>query len=247
MAGHRYEAVTFDFWNTLMVETTAPVELRRELWRDRLATAGHDVSPDRLDEAFKHSWGRFDERWRANRQSTAAEMASDAVAHLDLALSAAVVSDLVSAYLDASLMTPRELQPGVEETFDRLRGLGLSVGIVSDIGAVPSGQIERWLDELGVHHLVDHFSFSDRVGAFKPSPVMFDHALSGLGVAEARRAAHVGDLRRTDVAGANRRGMTSVHYVGGREDTTTDETDEHHEPDHVIADHLDLLDVLGLR
>lgn len=242
-----YDAVTFDFWNTLVVETTAPVELRRQLWLDRLATAGHELTPDRLDEAFKHAWGRFDERWRANQQSTAAEMALDAVAHLDLGVGSDVSADLVAAYLEASLMTPRELQHDVEETFDRLQGLGLGVAIVSDIGAVPSDQIERWLDELGVHHLVDHFSFSDRVGAFKPSAAMFDHALSGLGVTDPSRSAHVGDLRRTDVAGANLHGMTSVHYVGGREDTETDTVDAHHEPDHVITTHLELLDVLGLR
>ena len=43
------------------------------------AEAGHDVTEDRLAEAFKHSWGRFDERWKANEQSTAEVMARDAV------------------------------------------------------------------------------------------------------------------------------------------------------------------------
>lgn len=247
MAGPALRAVTFDFWNTLIVETSAPVELRRVLWSRRLAAAGHAVGDDAIDAAFKHAWARFDERWRANRQSTAAHMADDALEQLGLRLSTDVRDDLAQAYLDASLQTPRELQPGVEETFDRLRGKGLVVGIVSDIGSVPGSQLERWLDELGVHHLINHFSFSDEVGAFKPSREIFDHALDGLGVTDPARAAHVGDLRRTDVAGANAMGMTSVHYVGGREDTEEHTGDPHHDPDHVIADLLDLIDVLGLR
>ncbi len=246
MARQAFEAVTFDFWNTLVVETNAPVELRRQLWVDVLDSAGHEVAPERIDEAFKHAWGRFEERWRANRQSTAAEMSADAAEHLDLGLPTGTVDALTDAYLEASLSTPRVLQPNVEETFDRLRGLGLSVGIVSDIGAVPGSQIERWLDELGVHHLVTHFSFSDAVGAFKPDRVIFDHALSGLGVVDPGRSAHVGDLRRTDIAGANAHGMTSVHYVGGREDTE-ESNDPTHEPDHVITEHLQLIEVLGLR
>lgn len=240
-----YRAVTFDFWNTLVVETTQPVETRQRLWLESLADAGHDVTEERLGEAFKHSWGRFDERWRANQQSTAELMARDAIDHLGLGLSASVADRLVEAYLEASLSTPRVLVDGVEETFDRLRGLGLGVGIISDIGAVPGGQIRRWLDELGVHHLVSHFSFSDEVGVFKPHERIFEHALEGLGEIDPSAVAHVGDLRRTDVAGANAAGMTSVQFVGGREDPA-DADEDAPQPDHVIALHLELLDVLGL-
>lgn len=240
-----YRAITFDFWNTLVVETTQPVETRQQLWLETLADAGHEVTAERLGEAFKHSWGRFDERWKANEQSTAELMARDAIDHLGLGLSGGVADRLVDAYLEASLLTPRVLVDGVEETFDRLRGLGLGVGIISDIGAVPSAQIRRWLDEMGVHHLVTHFSFSDEVGVFKPHERIFEHALGGLHVADPSAVAHVGDLRRTDVAGANAAGMTSVQFVGGREDPA-DADATAPVPDHVIAAHLELLGVLGL-
>lgn len=246
MAGELpYRAVTFDFWNTLVVETTQPVETRQQLWADALAAAGHRIDAERLSEAFTHSWGRFDERWKANQHSTAELMARDAIDHLDLGLDRSVQDRLIEAYLDASLLTPRVLVEGVEETFDRLRGLGLGVGIISDIGAVPSSQIRRWLDEMGVHHLVSHFSFSDEVGVFKPHGRIFEHALEGLGVTDASAVAHVGDLRRTDVAGANAAGMTSVQFVGGREDPQDGEPDSA-TPDHVITDHLEVLRVLGL-
>ena len=174
-------------------------------------------------------------------------MTADAVAHLDLGLADSVRNELAAAYLEASLLIPRQLQPDVDETFDRLRGLGLGIAIVSDIGAVPGSQIESWLDDLGIHHLVNHLAFSDQVGAFKPDRAIFDHALAGLGVTDPARAAHVGDLRRTDIAGANAIGMTSVHYVGGRDDTEVDGDHPHRSPDHVISTHLELLRALGLR
>lgn len=240
-----YRAVTFDFWNTLVVETPEPVELRQRLWSETLVDAGHAVTEERLRQAFEHAWGRFDQRWQANVQSTAELMARDAIDHLGLGLAPAVAERLVEAYLEASLLTPRVLVAGVEETFDRLRGLGLGVGIISDIGAVPSRQIRRWLDELGVHHLVNHFSFSDEVGVFKPHRRIFEHALAGLEVGDASVVAHVGDLRRTDIAGANDAGMTSVQFVGGREDPADGDAAAP-VPDHVIASHLELLQVLGL-
>ena len=60
----------------------------------------------------------------------------------------------------------------------------------------------------------DHWSFSDEVGWYKPAPEIFRHALDGLGGVAPERAAHVGDLRRTDVAGARAMGMTAVRYRG---------------------------------
>lgn len=241
-----YRAVTFDFWNTLVAETDEPVTTRRRLWAEILADAGREVTEQQLDDAFKHAWEHFDRRWQANEQSSAAQMAADGVAHLDLGLSATVEGALVDAYLEASLLTPRVLVDGAEETLDRLRGMGLVVGIISDIGAVPSAQIGRWLDEMGVHHLINHFSFSDHVGVFKPDPHIFQHALEGLGVSDPTLAAHVGDIRRTDIAGANEFGMTSVQYTGARKDPANDDP-KSAQPDHVIDDHLDLLAVLGLR
>jgi putative hydrolase of the HAD superfamily len=97
------------------------------------------------------------------------------------------------------------------------------------------------LDKHGVLASFDHWSFSDEVGCYKPDPRIFTHALDGLGVA-AERTAHVGDLRRTDVAGALAMGMTAVRYTGVFDDDSQPEPEGH----HVVADHADLPRVLGV-
>jgi FMN phosphatase YigB (HAD superfamily) len=48
---------------------------------------------------------------------------------------------------------------------------------------------------------------------------MFLRALDGIGV-RAERAAHVGDLRRTDIAGARATGMGTVRFRGVYDDTS---------------------------
>lgn len=242
----RLEAVTFDFWNTLIKESPAPLELRVTLWQEKLESEGHPVTGEQLDSAFEHAWSRFEVRWRANQQSTFTQMASDALDALDQPLAENVRVELAELFLAASLMTPRELLPGVEETFDRLQGLGVRIGIVSDVGGVPSSQMRTWLDELGVHHLINHFSFSDEVGVFKPSMEIFEDALRGLLVSHPSAAAHVGDLRRTDMLGANRIGMISVQFTGGRTDDDDSCIGADSEPDHVIDDMFDLLSALNL-
>jgi HAD superfamily hydrolase (TIGR01509 family) len=68
--------------------------------------------------------------------------------------------------------------------------------------------------------LLDHFSgwgFSDEVGHYKPSPQIFEAALGALG-ARPEEAIHVGDLRRTDVAGAAELGMRTARYRGLHDD-----------------------------
>ncbi|MBW3616050.1 MAG: HAD hydrolase-like protein [Actinobacteria bacterium] len=66
-----------------------------------------------------------------------------------------------------------------------------------------------------------------------------DLSAVGADVDDPGAAAHVGDNRRTDVAGANAMGMTSVRYRG-----VFDDTSEWPEADIVVAHHDDLLQAL---
>ena len=90
--------------------------------------------------------------------------------------------------------------------------------------------------------LFDHWSFSDEVGAYKPDPAIFEHALAGLGGVAPSSAAHVGDLRRTDVAGARAMGMTAVRYTGAFDDDSQPDPEGH----HVVGAHAELPGVLGI-
>ena len=65
--------------------------------------------------------------------------------------------------------------------------------------------------------------------------------MSGLGVTDPFTVAHVGDLKRTDVAGARAVGMATVRFRG-----VGDDPDGGDEADHVIDRLVDLLAVLGL-
>ena len=106
----------------------------------------------------------------------------------------------------------------------------------------PSDILRKHLARHGLLDAFDHSSFSDEVGCYKPDRRIFEHALDGLG-ARAETTAHVGDLRRTDVAGALAMGMTAVRYTGVFDDRSQPEPEGH----HVVADHAELAAALGLR
>jgi putative hydrolase of the HAD superfamily len=235
-------AVTFDFWNTLVYEDRGHLRGRRlDAWSGLLEEAGFAVERERLDRAFDTSWERFVRRWTAGEHIAFTEAAEEIVEDLGYDVPPDVRAALVQAFGRAGDDAELHLADNVAPTLRALKDRGLRIGIVCDVGMTPSTTLRAHLDRNGVLGLFDHWSFSDEVGCYKPCPVIFEHALTGLG-ADAATTAHVGDLRRTDVAGALAMGMTAVRYTGVYDDDSQPEPEAH----HVVADHADLAAVLGV-
>jgi putative hydrolase of the HAD superfamily len=239
-------AVTFDYWNTLVATAADRVYERRvKDWRDLLAGAGHEITDDALGRAFAGSWDSFRTAWRANRQFQTADGVDRALELLELRVETDVREILIDTYGDTASSADLTLAPHLTPALDRLRAAGVRIGIICDVGMTPGPVLRDNLDHLGVLEYFDHTSFSDEVGTYKPDPAIFEHALAGLG-ADPARTAHVGDLRRTDVAGARAAGWISVRYAGLYDDDGGDDAIPHVEADHVIHDHAELPGVLGL-
>ena len=175
--------------------------------------------------------------------------AVDAVDHVLAELGQEVPDDLRGELMAVITDPAPEHDPvpteHVAECLAVLDDAGVRIGIICDVGLTPSRTLRRFLGRHDLLDRFDHWSFSDEVGVFKPDPVIFRHALEGLGVDDPTSAVHVGDLRRTDVAGARALGITSVRYTGVFDDPVADEEPEL-EADHVVADHALLPELLGL-
>ncbi|HVM09433.1 MAG TPA: HAD family hydrolase [Acidimicrobiales bacterium] len=240
------EAVTFDHWNTLVYEDAGALrDTRLEAWLGILEGVGFATERERLDAAFASSWQKFLASWQAHEQYTAVEAAVDVVEELGYELPPGVHDELVAAYTSIDGERSLHLCDHVADTLDALKTRGVKLGIICDVGMTPSTALRANLEREGVLRYFDHWSFSDDVGAYKPSPVIFHHALDGLGGIEPSRAAHGGDLRRTDIAGALDLGITAVRYTGGFDDVG-EEASSLPDGDHVISDHRQLLEVLDL-
>ena len=237
------EAVTFDYWNTLVYEDRGHLRDRRlEAWAGILEDGGFACERQQLELVFEASWDRYVNAWTRNEQYQAVQAAEDAIGDLGFELPPDVRSALTDAFSRAGDEAELHLTEGVTECLTQLKDLGLRLGIICDVGFTPSTVLREHLIRRGVLPLFDHWSFSDDVGAYKPSPVIFEHALDGLGGVLPERSAHVGDLRRTDVAGALAMGMTAVRYAGVFDDDSADQPEAH----HVIRSHADLPSALGL-
>lgn len=222
------EAVTFDFWNTLAYEERGHLRGRRlEAWAGILEEAGFATERQHLDAVFDHSWDRYVSHWTEGQQYLAVQAAEDSIEALGFEIPHAVRGMLTEAFARAGEGAELHQADGVAAAISLLKDSGIRVGIVCDVGFTPSTTLRDHLIRTGLLPLFDHWSFSDEVGAYKPSPVIFEHALEGLGGIAPERAAHIGDLRRTDIAGARAMGMTAVRYTGVFDDDSSDEPEGH--------------------
>ena len=100
--------------------------------------------------------------------------------------------------------------PEVPEVLAALRERDLALAVVSNFDS----RLSPLLDALGLAPFFDAVVCSGAVGAAKPDPAIFAHALAALGV-EASQALHVGDSRVNDYDGARAAGIEALLVVRG--------------------------------
>lgn len=232
-------AVTFDFWETLVHADQSALRIDRVgSFGEVLACAGHPVDESVLDAVFDRVGERFNDCWCSNTQYGVPDAVRETCELLGLDLDLAPA--LTTAWLAASRRASVAVAPGAVELLAGLAAAGVKLAVICDVGLTPSDVLIEYLERLGLLEFFDHLTWSDQVGVYKPAGEMFADALVAMGVDRAGDAAHIGDRRRTDVAGSRARGMLSVRYRGLYDDRGDDHIDDLDEAD-VVADHHDEL------
>lgn len=212
------EAITFDYWNTLVWERPGQlVEDRLKAWRRILAETGIAVADANLATAHAKAFAEYQAAWRANRQYVVVDATNCILRALELDVTPDAREALVTSFTIAGASTALQLADGVAHCLLRLRSSAVRLGIVCDVGLTPSPVLLEHLDRWDLLSLFDTWAFSDTVGVYKPGPAIFRAALDELGVSP-HAAAHVGDRLRTDVGGAHDLGMATIRYSGIYED-----------------------------
>jgi FMN phosphatase YigB (HAD superfamily) len=207
-------AVTFDFWNTLVVSPPSLLAgLRHAAVQGALASAGSSADAAALDGALSRAGLVHEDAWTAGRPFVPRDAAEALLAALP-PLSADDAAEVRAAYLDACADAELRLVPGAARALRTLEAAGIPLAIVCDVGLTGSTHLRGFLAREGLLDAFAGWAFSDEVGCFKPAGAMFRTALDATGVGDPRCALHVGDLRRTDVAGARAAGMATARFRG---------------------------------
>ena len=208
-------AVTFDFWNTLVADAHgAEREHRRaQILGDELEALGRSVSRLALDDALAGAFDYFDRVWvDEHRTPLCGELVDAALSPLGAPVPDEVRARIVDRFELLVLDLPPEPMPGATAALPQLAER-YRLAVICDTGWSPGHVLRQVLERYGLLAHFDYLFFSNEHGMSKPDVRVFGHTLDELGV-RAPEAAHVGDIQRTDIAGAQAAGMAAVHFIG---------------------------------
>ncbi len=230
------KAITFDYWNTLYKAAAYAHPLRRRFLFELFAKHQIDVSLEQVDAAEDVARRTWNKAWREEyRTPSAAEWVRVMLNELLIELPPVDFDALALCY-DRSLLDANPgptLIDGAAETIRRLTQ-HYRLGVISDSGLSTGRTLREFLIRDQLIECFTQLSFSDEVGVSKPHPRIFHLTLECLG-AEPHEAVHIGDLTRSDIAGAKGVGMQAVRLTANYDDA-----DQSVEPDAVLGSYAEL-------
>jgi putative hydrolase of the HAD superfamily len=234
------EAVTFDCWNTLLYEEdwTHAHARRVGALHEAATEGGHPATREQVGAAFDMAWQRHMNLWRREQASGAPEVATWALEILKIEPAGIAYDHLVAHWQEVSHTSHVLPLAGARDLLATLRERGVRTALICDTGLTPGRVVRQHLERHGLLEHLELQAFSDEVGVPKPRPEIFCAALEPLAVAPGR-SVHVGDLKRTDVAGGRNAGMLTVRITDRHDDTS-----HLAEADGVVASHATLAEGL---
>lgn len=242
------KAVTFDCWSTLISDVSWDAVVERRVLALQSVAEGHgvDLTAEQAAELLEASWNEHVRLWREGAIFGAKGAAGWLAATLGLAAtgpSERLVGELAEALENCTSEVGTRVVEGAPEALATLRDAGIPTALICDTGFTPAHHVRKFLAGHGLE--LDHYFFSEEVGAPKPFPPIFEAALAATG-ADPAQSVHIGDLRRTDVAGARALGMATVRFTGVHDDGWVGEESKGEEADAVLKDWSQLPELLGL-
>ena len=230
------QAVTYDCWGTLLKDRDweGAMAKRRSALQRFL-----DLNDDDAEALLADAWARHDEAWKEIETFGPGRMAAYCLEAKGV-FDDEPIQQLTRAFEEASVEVGVDAVEGAATTLQTLSDEGIRLGLVCDTGMTPGRVVRQLLEDCELVDYLEVLCFSDEVGVPKPGSEIFEKALAGLGV-RPPEAVHIGDLKRTDIAGAHHIGMHAVRFRGVHDDKSAAT-----EAEIVIDRHEQLLEVLGL-
>ena len=213
------DAVLFD-WNNTLVSFE---------WDDDLVEAGHRAGLGHDDPDFTARW----------RETMLGGSVGDR-RYADILRGLGVADP--NAFIDAEHEVWRpahSVLASAQALLESLRTRGIKTGVVSNTRFDPPQLVRADAEAYGLASLLDVMVFSQEVGARKPEPGIFLHALEQLGI-DAADAMFVGDGLVNDVQGAANVGMSTDQALW----FVADDTPAAVEPDFMAFTPMDVLNAV---
>lgn len=208
-------AVTIDFWNTLYDSSGGPdrARHRNRAVEEQLQRLGLHFEEDVLKAAHKSVWHYFNDAWKTeHRTPESPELVNHFWQCLGVAPDAQAVESVATAFAEGVLHNAPRPMPGALEAV-RALAEKYHIALISDTAFSPGRILRRLMERDGFGPYFHRYSFSDETGVSKPHPKAWDAALHGVDY-QPSDVVHIGDIERTDIAGARNRGHRALLFAG---------------------------------
>jgi len=211
------KAVTFDVWETLLLErdgwnlrrTTA----RCESLEHTLSKLNVGISVEQLASAFKKMASWLESVWETRKEVTHLDQIRFIIKTASKGLITVKeewIEDLSSAYVSPFLEVAPYLNPDARRVLKWLKDQNKLVGLVCNTGLTPGFGLRMFLAREDVAKYFDLMLFSDEVGIRKPESKIFQIVIKRLKV-EPSAIVHIGDNLKNDVWGAKNAEFKAIY------------------------------------
>jgi HAD superfamily hydrolase (TIGR01549 family) len=207
--------LTIDYWNTIFDSSNG---YGRNAYRmkslvEEIDRMGIIIKKDELDKAMEATWEFFNKVWTEEQRTP---MPIESVGFywnfLKLPKSDRAIKNIVHAFAISILEHPPKVLPDAKETIEKL-SKDYDLAIISDTGFSPGTILMELLKRNELDSYFKAFSFSDETGVSKPQKKAYEHILDQFDYS-VEECCHIGDIERTDVAGAKAMGMHAILFAG---------------------------------
>jgi len=209
--------ITFDLWNTLIIDKPGfgdnRARLRIESVKQTLFNIGEIFSEQTLEKAYSQCI-TYCNHIRTEGKDISFEIQIELfIKKIDPYLLSRLTdtdfSQILSSYLNPFYLYPPPVHPKASKILAKLSSDGYKLGLISNTAMTPGSTFRQYMDKQQILQYFDVLTFSDEVGLAKPSCKIFNITLNKL-KAIPEETIHIGDDFDNDVIGALTAGMKVI-------------------------------------
>ncbi len=239
------DTVTFDLWNTLVLNTPKDSikyrQIRVKGIHEAFSEARISVKYEDIEKAHDLSFEESKKFWDKNIDMDSNKQINILLQFLpDLnpkSLDQKVFQKIKRAYTEPVLYATPDLAENATEILSNLREKNYKIGLICNTGRTPGNVARKLLEELDILKHFGALSFSNELKVRKPHKKIFLYTLSEL-KSLPESSVHVGDELKTDILGAKNVGVRTV-YLKRKDEKCQDII-----PDHMIFNLMELEEIL---
>ena len=210
-------AVTFDLWQTLLMDTQelgrARAQVRIDGAQEALNQVGLEYAGDHVREAYRACYRTCHAIREQERDVSFRQQVEIFIGHIENGLldqiPEATVLQISTAYANSFFIYPPPPHEDAFHVLQELKGWGYAMGLISNTGMTPGTTFRAYLEQLDLIRFFDAMIFSDEIMLAKPSGEIFRRIADELH-ATPKGTIHIGDHLLNDVLGAKRVGMKTI-------------------------------------